>query len=66
MPDFEGWMEVCNLYLSQLDYPKACYCMEEFIMSNPHNHLFYQKFAEVGNIMKKNKNITLSEQIQIQ
>jgi hypothetical protein len=66
MQDFEGWMEVCNIYLSQLDYPKACYCMEEFIMSNPHNHLLYEKFAEVGNIMKKNKNITLSEQIQIQ
>jgi hypothetical protein len=27
--------------------------MEELIMSNPHNHLFYQKFAEVRNIMKK-------------
>ena len=53
MIDFEGWMEVCDLYLSQLDYSKACYCMEELIMSNPHNHLFYQKFAEVRNIMKK-------------
>jgi hypothetical protein len=28
--------------------------MEELIMSNPHNHLFYQKFAEVRNIKKKN------------
>ena len=53
MPDFEGWMELCDLYLSQLDYSKACYCMKELIMSNPHNHLFYQKFAEVRNIMKK-------------
>jgi hypothetical protein len=62
MTDFEGWMELCDL--SQLDYSKACYCMEELIMSNPHNHLFYQKFAEVRNIMKKNT--TLSEQVQIQ
>jgi hypothetical protein len=45
MPDFEG---LCDLYLSQLDY-----CMEELIMSNPHNHLFYEEFAEVRNIMKK-------------
>jgi hypothetical protein len=66
MPDFEDWMELRDLYLSQLDYPKACYCMEELIMSKPHNHLFYQKFAEVRNIMKKNKNTTLSEQVQIQ
>jgi hypothetical protein len=56
MTDFEGWMELCDLYLSQLDYSKACYCMEELIMSNPHNHLFYQKFAEVRNIMKKKYN----------
>ena len=55
MTDFEGWMELCDLYLSQLDYSKACYCMEELIMSNPHNHLFYQKFAEVRNIMKNKK-----------
>lgn len=47
MTDFEGWMELCDLYLSQLDYSKASYCMEELIMSNPHNHLFYQKFAEI-------------------
>jgi hypothetical protein len=40
MTDFEGWMELCDL--SQLDYSKACYCMEELIMSNPHNNLFYQ------------------------
>ena len=60
MTDFEGWMELCDLYLSQLDYSKACYCMEELIMSNPHN----QKFAEVRNIMKKNT--TLSVQVQIQ
>ena len=53
MPDFEDWMELRDLYLSQLDYSKACYCMEELIMSNPHNHLFYQKCAEVRNIMKK-------------
>jgi hypothetical protein len=33
MPDFEGWMELCDLYLSQLDYSNACYCMEELIMS---------------------------------
>ena len=64
MTDFEGWMELYDLYLSQLDYSKGCYCMGELIMSNPHNHLFYQKFAEVKNIMKKNT--TLSVQIQIQ
>ena len=64
MTDFEGWMELCDLYLSQLDYSKACYCMEELIMSNPHNHLFYQEFAEVRNIMKKNTRLSVQVQIQ--
>ena len=66
MTDFEGWMELCDLYLSQLDYSKACYCMEELIMSNPHNHLFYQKFAEVRNKTRSKQKTTLSEQVQIQ
>ena len=66
MTDFEGWMELCDLYISQLDYSKACYCMEELIMSNPHNHLFYQKFAEVRNKTRNKQNTTLSEQVQIQ
>ncbi|KAJ8321986.1 hypothetical protein KUTeg_000457 [Tegillarca granosa] len=47
MTDFEAWMELCDLYLSQQDYTKAGFCVEELIMSNPHNHLYQQKFAEV-------------------
>ncbi|KAK3087125.1 hypothetical protein FSP39_002027 [Pinctada imbricata] len=47
MTDFEAWMELCDLYLSQQDYGKACFCVEELIMSNPHNHLYHQKFAEI-------------------
>ena len=29
-------------------FSKAAFCMEELIISNPHNHLFYQKYAEVN------------------
>lgn len=47
MTDFEAWMELCDLYLAVQDYTKAAFCMEELIMSNPHNHLYHQKFAEV-------------------
>ena len=47
MTDFDAWLELCDLYLQQQDYKKAEFCMEELIMSNPNNHLFYQKFAEV-------------------
>ncbi|KAL5014483.1 hypothetical protein ScPMuIL_008753 [Solemya velum] len=47
MTDFEAWMELCDLYLVEQDYTKAVFCMEELIMSNPHNHLYHQKYAEI-------------------
>lgn len=47
MTDYEAWNELCDLYLSQHDYNNAAFCLEELIMSNPHNHLFHQKYAEV-------------------
>ncbi|KAL3889788.1 hypothetical protein ACJMK2_002116 [Sinanodonta woodiana] len=47
MTDFDAWMELCDLYLCKQEYPKACFCMEELIMSNPQNHLFHQKYAEI-------------------
>ncbi|XP_060069117.1 ER membrane protein complex subunit 2-like [Ylistrum balloti] len=47
MTDFEAWTELCDLYLSQQDYQKAAFCIEELIMSNPHNHLYHQKYAEI-------------------
>ena len=49
MSDFESWLELSELYLQEQDYAKAAYCMEELIMSNPHNHLYHQRFAEVNN-----------------
>lgn len=47
MSDTEGWMELSELYISQLEYKKAKYCMEELILSNPHNHLYHQRYAEI-------------------
>ena len=47
MSDTEAWMELSELYISQLEYKKAKYCMEELILSNPHNHLYHQRYAEI-------------------
>lgn len=47
MSDHEAWMELCDLYLAEQDYNKAAFCMEELIMSNPHNHLYHQRYAEI-------------------
>ena len=47
MSDGEACMELCELYILQQDYLKAGFCCEELILQNPHNHLYYQKFAEI-------------------
>lgn len=47
MSDFEAWLELCDLYLLEMDYAKAAFCMEELLLAHPYNHLFYQKYAEV-------------------
>ncbi|MCP3662159.1 MAG: hypothetical protein GY696_06625 [Gammaproteobacteria bacterium] len=40
--DFEAWLELANLYLSEQDYARAGHCMEEIILSQPLNHLYHQ------------------------
>ncbi|KAK2158243.1 hypothetical protein LSH36_174g04008 [Paralvinella palmiformis] len=47
MSDYEAWMELCDLYLQEQDYTKAAFCLEELIMSNPHSHLYHEKYAEI-------------------
>ena len=47
MNDGEAWMELCELYILEQDYTKASFCCEELILQNPHNHLYYQKFADI-------------------
>lgn len=47
MSDQEAWMELCELYIQEQDYPKAAFCCEEVLLHNPHNHLYHQKQAEI-------------------
>ncbi|CAB4061678.1 EMC2 [Lepeophtheirus salmonis] len=47
MHDQESWMELCDLYIQDQDYVKAAFCCEELFLHNPHNHIFYQRFAEI-------------------
>ena len=47
MNDGEAWMELSELYILEQDYQKAAFCCEELILQNPHNHLYYQKYAEI-------------------
>ena len=47
MADGEAWMELCDLYILEQDYSKAAFCCEELILQHPHNHLYYQKYADI-------------------
>ncbi|XP_050305553.1 ER membrane protein complex subunit 2-A-like [Anthonomus grandis grandis] len=47
MADFEAWQELSELYISEQDYNKAAFCVEELILHNPHNHLLHQRYADI-------------------
>lgn len=47
MDEKDGWLELCDLYISQIDIKSAGYCMEEMILTNPMNFLYHLKFAEI-------------------
>lgn len=47
MSDYEAWIELSDLYIIENDYNKAAFCVEELILSNPHNHLYHQRYAEI-------------------
>lgn len=45
--DTESWLELSDLYISQMNYAKAAFCLEEVLIQHPHNHLHHQKYADV-------------------
>ncbi|XP_071240545.1 ER membrane protein complex subunit 2 isoform X2 [Salvelinus alpinus] len=44
--DQEAWHELSELYINEHDYGKAAFCLEELMMTNPHNHLYCEQYAE--------------------
>ncbi|XP_044761337.1 ER membrane protein complex subunit 2-like [Coccinella septempunctata] len=47
MVDAEAWQELSELYLTENDYNKAAFCIEELLLHNPHNHLLHQRLADI-------------------
>lgn len=47
MADVEAWQELSELYISEQDFAKAAFCVEELLLHNPHNHLLHQRYAEI-------------------
>lgn len=47
MNDHEAWIQLSNLYIQEQEYAKAAFCLEELILTSPHNHLYHEKYAEI-------------------
>lgn len=47
MADVEAWQELSELYITEQDFNKAAFCVEELILHNPHNHLLHQRYADI-------------------
>uniref|UniRef100_A0A2K5QJ05 ER membrane protein complex subunit 2 n=1 Tax=Cebus imitator TaxID=2715852 RepID=A0A2K5QJ05_CEBIM len=58
--DQEDWHELAELYINEHDYAKAAFCLEELMMTNPHNHLYCQQYAEVKYAQGGLENLELS------
>lgn len=46
--DPEGWTEMASLSLKMSRFESAKFSYEELILTNPYNHLFHQRLAEVS------------------
>lgn len=62
MSDQEAWHELCSLYLSENEYSKAAFCMEEVLLHNPHSHLIHQRLAEIRYTMVSTLNVCISSE----
>lgn len=61
MSDQESWTELCDLYIQEQDYSKAAFCCEELILHNPHNHIYYQRYAEIRYTQGGSDNLELAK-----
>lgn len=60
MNDHEAWLELADLYIQEQEYAKAAFCYEELIITNPHNHLYHERYAEILYTMGTLESLELS------
>ncbi|ORX81287.1 TPR-like protein [Anaeromyces robustus] len=45
--DEDAWLQLADLYLLENQCQQAAYCIEEVILTNPKNHLYYLRYADI-------------------
>ncbi|KAJ6223598.1 hypothetical protein RDWZM_002143 [Blomia tropicalis] len=58
--DHEAWIQLANLYIREQEYSKAAFCLEELILTSPHNHLYHERYAEIQYTIGTNDALELS------
>ncbi|KAI8618565.1 hypothetical protein BC830DRAFT_1108073 [Chytriomyces sp. MP71] len=51
--DLEAWTTLSNLYLDNLMFQQAAFCLEECLVLSTHNYLFSTRYAELMMTMNK-------------
>ncbi|KAK6103615.1 Tetratricopeptide repeat family protein [Brugia pahangi] len=59
--DTEAWLELSDLYLQEGDHPHAAHCMEELVLSSPHNSLYLRRLAEIRYTQGGSENIEFAK-----
>uniref|UniRef100_A0A0N4Z257 ER membrane protein complex subunit 2 n=1 Tax=Parastrongyloides trichosuri TaxID=131310 RepID=A0A0N4Z257_PARTI len=44
--DTESWKQLSELYFSENDFLRGIHCLEELMISNPHNPIYFRRLAE--------------------
>ncbi|CAH8586542.1 unnamed protein product [Dicrocoelium dendriticum] len=65
MSDFEAWNELADLYLAEGDFKHAAFCLEEMLLSSPHNHLYCQRYAETCSALEQQSGKPLLDSVSI-
>jgi len=45
--DEDAWLQLADLYLLDNQCQQAAYCIEEVILTDPRNHLYYLRYADI-------------------
>ncbi|KAM3718806.1 ER membrane protein complex subunit [Dirofilaria immitis] len=59
--DMEAWLELSDMYLQEGDHSHAAHCMEELVLSSPHNSLYLRRLAEIRYTQGGSENIELAK-----
>lgn len=58
--DHESWMELADLYINNMNYKQALFCVEELLLQHPYNHMYHQKYADILFTIGGKENLEIS------